>query len=138
MLRSSHLLASLGIAAVGLGLQAVSFCALPFDHAPVCAGPESMAEVMRIVAERGLYCRSDRHDGIVTTRLLVSDRPLTLTQANLIRFGAPEHPCWQRTVAVCYPGKHYVANYDPDYSAFWGRTFLYGDPELIDRLMGVE
>lgn len=136
MLRLSHLLMSLFALTVGFALElaALHYWDLTALSAP--PGPESMQEVIRIADGLGLYWRSDRFDGLVSHRLVVSERPVSCVRANDMRFGAPEHRCWNRTVAVCYPAKGHVMNFDPVCSAVWGQMMLYGDPEVIHKLTG--
>lgn len=136
MLKLSHLLLWLSALMVGMTVELVGFQFWELGAWSARPGPQSMDEVIRVADKLGLYWRSDRGDGVVTGRIVISAWPVTYTAANNIRFGAPDHPCWRRTVAVCFPACDVLANHDPDCSAFWGRTMLYGDPELIRALTG--
>jgi hypothetical protein len=99
------------------------------------AGPQSLQDAARLVEEEGLYWMSPHRSNEMRERLIVSDRPVSWEQANLVRFSAPQHPCWRGVVALCYPAHSYLMNYDADHSAVWGKLFVYGDPELIQRLI---
>ena len=136
MLKLSHLLLSLFALAVGFALELGAFHYWDLTALSDRPGPESIQEVIRVVEHMGLYWRSDRVDGIVSDRLVVSERPVTCARANDVRFGAPEHRCWHGTIAVCYPAKQILSNYDPVCSAVWGQTMLYADPGLIRKLTG--
>src|SRR4051794_34679626 len=47
-------------------------------HGPATPpGPQTMDEVHRVAELLGLYTRSDRHDGVVCGRLVVSERPVS-------------------------------------------------------------
>ncbi len=99
--------------------------------------PQTLEEVADIVGARGLYCRSDRQDGLILNRLLVSDEPLTMQRTCRFRFGppTPEAPGFG-LVAVCHPAKQYLPSYEPGRSVVWGDVLLHGDPEVIRRLTG--
>jgi hypothetical protein len=136
MVRFPAVLTALGFVAIGLlgEMAAVSIWSVSgFWSSP---GPDSMEEVLLAVQERGLYCRSDRGDGVVTHRLIISDQPVSLYRANLIRFGDPQHYCWYRLAAVTWPARSNLGNYDPDYSVIWGDMLVYGDPVILQKLTG--
>jgi hypothetical protein len=98
--------------------------------------PQSLEEVQAIAKKLGLHCRSDRADGGIGFRLLVSEAPLSLERANLLRFGGREESAkgranWLRVVAV-----YQTWNFETDLVMPWGKLFLYGDPPLIEKLTG--
>jgi len=130
------LLLPLSFAAAGIAFEVLLYGLLPAERPPATDGPRSLAEVARLAHRAGLYASSDRPDGRVVHRLIVSDRPISWLRANLLRFGAPDHPCWAGTVAVCFPARVYLANYDPDFCTLWGEVMLYGDRAVIRRLTG--
>jgi hypothetical protein len=98
------------------------------------ADPQSMAEVRALVEKLGLNCRSDRQDGAVGFRLLISEAPLSLEKANLLRFSERELDLadWHGVVAAYHP-----LNFDSDLVVPWGKVVLYGDPALIQKLTGM-
>jgi hypothetical protein len=136
MRRIKRLLTTVSATGIGLVLELVLLHYWPMMSSATPAGPETMQEVVRVAEEKGLYFCSDRRDGEIANRLVISDRPLTCQRANFVRFNAPDHPCWIGTVALCYPWRNNMANYDPECSAVWGEMFVYGDPEIIRRLTG--
>ena len=98
--------------------------------------PQSLEEVQAIAKKLGLHCRSDRADGGMGFRLLVSEAPLSLERANLLRFGGREESAkgranWLGVVAV-----YQTWNFETDLVVPWGKLFLYGDPPLIEKLTG--
>jgi hypothetical protein len=105
-------------------------------HQPEETNPQSLAEVQAIAQKLGLHCRSDRADGTVGFRLLVSEEPLPLERANLLTFGSREESPngranWLGVVAV-----YQTLVFDTDLAVPWGKVFLYGDPPLIEKLTG--
>src|SRR5438105_310153 len=93
----------LGLAMLSAGLMYVAL-----NDVPVPSGPNTLDEVAEIAGTLGLHCRSDRRDGAVHCRLVISGEPLTLLQANFLRFGDPRHPCWTGTVAVSIDPERYL------------------------------
>jgi hypothetical protein len=136
MLKISRLWTMLSATGLGFLLEIALFCYGPFASPTTPQGPATLQEVARLAEEMGLYWRSDRKDGAIKSRLVVSNRPLTAVRANLVRFNCPEHPCWVGTIAISRPWQHNISNYDPEYSVVWGDMFVYGDPEIIRRLTG--
>jgi hypothetical protein len=96
-----------------------------------------MEQVIAIVQKLGLHYRSDRHDGAIESRLIVSTVPVTVEQAGFLSPARrPEHPEWIGTVAV-YRRGHAVTFFPQAHQAMvWGSFFLYGDPSLVKRLSG--
>jgi hypothetical protein len=97
-----------------------------------------MEQVVAIAQDFGLHCRSDRYDGVVGARLLVSESPLSFERTTLLTFWrAPEHPDWNGIVAV-YRTTHSESQINYRYTDLvpWGSFLLYGDPALIKRLTG--
>lgn len=132
-----NLLLPLILLVFGLGLQLLLLRGGKIPWGPRQDGPQTLADAGRLAAGQGLYViNGDQRDGSAVRRLVVSERPLNWERANLLRFGNPHHPCWDGTVAVCFPAGEYLEDVDVDCAAIWGRTLLYGDPGLIDRLTG--
>lgn len=98
--------------------------------------PQSLEEAEAIAKKLGLHCRSDRADGQIGFRLLVSEKPLSLERANLLQFGGREdskkgRDNWLGVVAV-----YQWWNFQTHGVVAWGKVFLYGDPPLIEKLTG--
>src|SRR5262245_3000921 len=92
---------TLGLAALAVAVVAV-FRFVPGagpspDPPPA---PRTVADVIEAADRLGLYSRSDRADGEVDGRLVLSDRPLTWERTGTLRWGDPDHQCWVGTVAV--------------------------------------
>jgi len=128
-----HLMPIAGWTATAVLLLACSYSLSLVANSPL-EGPKSLHEVGQIASSLGLHHRSDIASGMVTFRLVVSARPLTFERANGMKIGFPAHPCWQDSVAVCYPWQKYRHYTDPDHGVVWGDVFLYGDPALIRTL----
>jgi len=98
--------------------------------------PQTMEEVQTIAQKLGLHCRSDRADGAVGFRLLISEAPLSLERANLLRFGSREESDQGRTHWLGVVAVYQTWNFDSDLVVPWGKVFVYGDPPLIEKLTG--
>jgi hypothetical protein len=69
-------------------------------------GPQTMEEVIAIAQNLRLHYRSDRQDGCIDSRLIVSEGRLTLEQVALLSPACfPEHPDWIGKVAVYRTGR---------------------------------
>lgn len=100
-------------------------------------GPEMLEDAAEIAGAQGLYCASDSVGGFLSTRLVVSETPLSWHRAARTVLD-PKHPSMAGTVAVYYKRPGMVeCNYDPSCSAVWGELFVFGDPRLIHKLTGV-
>jgi hypothetical protein len=96
-----------------------------------------MEQVVTIAQKLGLHYCSDRHDGVIDSRLVVSQSPVSLERACLLspaRF--PEHSDWKGTVAVYRRGRAVAFLPEAHEAVAWGSFFLYGDPSLVTRLSG--
>jgi hypothetical protein len=107
----------------------------PRGPEPSLPGPQTMEQVVAVAQNLGLHYRSDRADGVIDSRLIVSEAPVTLERAVLLSPARlPEDPQWFRTVAV-YRSQRYLTYFPGVYELVaWGSFFLYGDPSLIKRL----
>jgi len=103
---------------------------------PRSAHPRSFAEVRPLVQKLGLNFRSDRQDGAIGFRILISETPLTLEQANLLRFNGREHSDKWRTDWRGVVAAYHTWNLETDLVVPWGKIVLYGDPALIQKLTG--
>jgi hypothetical protein len=119
---------------LGLALLSAGLICVALNDTPATSSPNTLEEVAEIAHTLGLHCRSDRQDGALQTRLVISGEPLTLLQANFLRFGDPRHPCWTGTVAVSICPERYLCPRDVDYVAEWGAFLVFGDPELVRKL----
>jgi hypothetical protein len=97
-------------------------------------GPRNLAHVAQIADALGLHYRSDRLDGQVVGRLIVSDTPIDFDRASALRFGDPEGPCWKGTVAVSFTVQEYREYMLAGNGIAWGEVHLYGDPAIIRML----
>ena len=121
-----HLPALLIVLLAGLLLQWTDLPA-PSDGR---TGPRTMKEVIGIIQRLGLHCRSDRQDGIIGWRLVVSESPLTWQRANDFTMVPQNDTDWNGMVTVLrdswiMPDQRLEA---------WGNFFVYGDRSLIKRL----
>jgi len=74
----------------------------------------------------------------VGRKLILSDFPTSFERSVRLSINYPAFDRWQGTVAI-YLGeaRMWAANHDaqhPERSAILGDSFVYGDPELIERL----
>jgi hypothetical protein len=120
---------------LGLGIFLNCFqCA----RLPESTSPQSFEEVAKIAKKLGLHCRSDRGNGEAGLRLLISEGPLPRERDHLLRFGSREESekgrlNWLGVAAVYHPW-----NFDSDLATPWGRFFVYGDPDMIEKLTGLK
>jgi hypothetical protein len=104
-------------------------------HAPAF---RDVGELQARAECQGLYCRSDRQDGRVTTALAISTRPLTWEELGWLCPGvlAPR---------AAGSGVAWAVNRSADLDGMpappwdgecrvWGGVLVTGDPELLDRL----
>jgi hypothetical protein len=104
---------------------------------PSPSGPQTMKDVKAVAQKLRLHCCSDRQDGAIEWRLIVSESPITWEHAGNLRVTySPEDPDWTGNVAV-YRKLH--GNMDSflaesNCAVAWGKFLLYGDPALIERL----
>ena len=121
-----HLAAVLIVVLAGLLLE---WSDLP-ARLPARTGPRTMKEVIGIVQRLGLHCSSDKQDGTIGWRLVVSESPLTWQRANAFTMVPKNDTDWNGMVTVLrdswiMPDQRLEA---------WGDFFVYGDPALIQRL----
>ena len=97
------------------------------------SSPGSMKEVMAIARKLGLHYRSDRADGIVETRLVISDFPLEWERANTFVMRRVNEADSSGVVGVLREVRGLTLMPDKRLER-WGEFFLCGDPALIARL----
>jgi hypothetical protein len=122
---------------IGLvALAAACLCAPAFPgffRPSVRSEPETFEEVIAIAEELGLYYRSDRKDGLVLARLIVSERALTWEQANGVTINTRTMTACRGTVAVY---RHWDLEIcTANRMVPWGSMYIYGDPALIEKLL---
>jgi hypothetical protein len=101
-------------------------------------GPQTLQEAAAIAEELGLYHRSDKADGTLWDRIIVSEIPLSFERASQVCINDPSRPCLAGTVAIYAGWDKLWPNADPACSAVWGELFVYGDPQLIRKLTSAE
>ena len=86
----------------------------------------------------GLAWETDASNGTTGRKLILSDLPVSFERSARLTINNPAFDRWQGTVAVYLGDAHmWRANNDsehPERSAILGDSFVYGDPELIERL----
>jgi hypothetical protein len=103
---------------------------------PESDAPSSLEQVAKIAERHGLYQSSDRYNGKIGARLIVSSTSVTPERAACVALRPPRHPSWEGTAAV-YRGVQWMyVDPDPPYSVIWGKFYVCGDPDLIRRLTG--
>jgi hypothetical protein len=111
------------------------WCGIPAERSGTGrSGPREIKEILVIAQQLGLHCRGDRPDGTVGRRLLISETLLTWERANALFIGLRVTADWSGTVAV-FPGQREVYSVPLQMTA-WGQFLLYGDPTLIQKLIG--
>jgi hypothetical protein len=136
MKRAKQLALPLLAAAIGIVLEVVGYCyyqGLNLDRGERV----TLTEVASVARESGLYPRSDREDGTLGWRLIVSDRPISLGHANGLYFGDAKHPRWRGVVAISVPWLAALELSDPAHFVVWRGLFVFGDPAVIHRLTGM-
>jgi hypothetical protein len=101
-------------------------------------GPQTMKEVIGIVQKLGLHYRSDKEDGTVGSRLVVSESPLTWQRANVFPMIPKKDSDWNRRVAVLRSSIGVIELVPDEQMEVWGDFFVYGDSALIKRLTATE
>jgi hypothetical protein len=121
--------------AMACALGGVAIALLPTMQAHLMEAtpgtPKSLAEAVDISDDLGLF---HRFEGVPTTRCLLVSENEPLPDGP--RLHNPSHPSWIGTVAIYGDGERMVLNYDPNCSVHWGSLFIYGDPQLIEKLTG--
>jgi hypothetical protein len=97
--------------------------------------PSTLVEAAQIAEGLGLFYRSDRADGRLQGRLMVSDRTVTFERAAGTPLCDPKDRRWVGTVVIYSGWRNLNARNDATCSAVWGELLVYGDPNFIDRLI---
>jgi hypothetical protein len=97
--------------------------------------PESLAEAVEVAEDLGLYHRYDGPSAGARC-VVVSEMELPHTPGQNQRMNNPSHPFWIGTVAIYGDARMMLINYNPSCSVVWGTLFVYGDPDLIEKLTG--
>jgi hypothetical protein len=96
------------------------------------------ARFMAVAEAIGLYCGTDSADLATGRKLVLSDVPVSHWQHSTLTVNNQHFHRWQGIVAV-YLGMPdmWESNHDPAYperTVIVGDSFVYGDPELIERV----
>jgi hypothetical protein len=111
--------------------------ATTFRHVPV--GPVSPADVVPIASGLGLHWLGSPVGPRPGNNVLVSIEPLTSERLNLLHMHHPDFERWRGVVTISPCAWQILrSNFDPAHPerfAVWGDLFLFGDPELIAKLL---
>jgi hypothetical protein len=104
--------------------------AMPGGH----PGPQTLAEVITVAEQNGLYCATSPRDDPNPKCLIVSTSELDEDVAALVNLSSPRDG-----TASCYVawGSANV-HYDPAHCAYWGGMFVHGDPAVVRALTGAK
>jgi hypothetical protein len=107
---------------------------------PIVAGPTKTAQVIAAAEASGLHWDSDPPGkGPRCTTLYISTTPLTDERREVLWMHTRSLETWRGVVRVGIGDcDGFFDNFDPnrhEHFALWGEMFLYGDPELIARLL---
>jgi hypothetical protein len=125
------------------GLTSLAFCIVPTEG-PVTdqrksEGPGTMEEVTAIADALGLYSVGFPLNSAKKMSARLSVRPISLEQCEGWWVHDPNFEHWRGVVAIMWGGRwKFEANFDPAHPkrfALWGKWFVYGDPELIAKLL---
>jgi hypothetical protein len=131
-----RLLIPVALRAAGVVLELWYISSQPTTVPDSPKGPQTLEEVIPLVERLRLYHCSERKDGFLENRLIVSNEPVTWQRASQMVIVNPRHPCWERTIAICRNRRSFVYHYDPRHTVYWGDMFVIGDPRLILRVTG--
>ncbi len=123
---------------IGLGATAVLvlLVARPYlQSEPSRPGPKTLQEAIALSRQKGLSWGTDEYNGRPQTRIVISELPVTVARCQRLYLGS-DRPTWAATVAVYADWRRLISCYDPERSAIWGELFVYGDPLLIEKLIG--
>ena len=96
--------------------------------------PTTLPEVRRRADSLGLHVLDLGEFGTGRGCLLIGEDPLSAEIAAHINMARPHAPYWIGRVYVYDPGASGVHVVQPRSAAAWGRLYVLGDRELIDRL----
>jgi len=111
--------------------------AYPFPHKAV--GPASIEDVTAIASALRLHCLGSPSEATPQSTVMVSAEPLSSERLGRLRMHDPDFDRWRGVVSISL-GSHerMHSNFDPAHPerfALWGKVFVYGDPELIAKLL---
>ena len=114
--------------------------AAAFRHVP--AGPTSPAELVSLASGLGLHWRGWPEGSQPHNHVIVSTEPLSAERLDRLNMHHPDFERWRGIVSISPCAWQILnKNYDPAHPerfAVWGNLVLFGDPELIARLMPQE
>jgi hypothetical protein len=127
-----------GFASAACWLQEPPYsAATTFRHVPV--GPASPADVVPIASGLGLHWLGSPAGSRPDNNVLVSLEPLTSERLDHLNMHHPDFERWRGIVTIIPRGWQVLrSNYDPAHPerfAVWGDLFLFGDPEVIAKLL---
>jgi hypothetical protein len=123
------------------GLTSLIYWMLPMQetYQRESVGPATMEEVTAIAAALGLHSVAFPLDTSEKDNALLSVRPLSLEQIERLGVNHRDFERWRGIVTIMgCPGEIFEANFNPAHPercAMWGKWFVYGDPELIAKLL---
>jgi hypothetical protein len=102
-------------------------------------GPANLAEAINAARALNLHWVSDPPGRSDNNAVIVSDQPVTLERHANLFIGHPDFERWRGTVKVYVGGQEFfemnINPAHPERYALWGEVCLYGDPELIAKLL---
>jgi hypothetical protein len=136
MLKTKRILVPLLVSTLGVVLEMVLFSYWPTGGPAAAEEPLALTEVARLAEKLGLHWCSDREDGLLDMRLVLSLRPVSWENANDLRCVDPGHPCWIGTVSIARPTPYCTVVSDAEQYVLWRGLRLYGDVQVIRKLTG--
>jgi hypothetical protein len=98
--------------------------------------PQTIDEAVSLARAMGLYAIHDGGEPTTGKNIIVSETPLTWEEAGGVCVSRPINPYWIGKVRIYTGWQAMMPNYDPRCSVVWGELFVYGDPQLVERLTG--
>jgi hypothetical protein len=109
----------------------------PFPHKTV--GPASIEDVTPIASALRLHWLGSPSVATSQSNVIISEEPLTHERLDCLHLHHPDFGRWRGVVSISLHGrKRMASNFDPAHPerfALWGELFVYGDPELIAKLL---
>jgi hypothetical protein len=130
-----------GIALVTLTSLVVWMVPRQETHRRESEGPATIEEVTAIAAALGLHSVAYPLQSSQKDYALFSVEPLSLERLEKLGLDHRDFERWRGMVTVMGAGPRggvYEANFNPAHPeryALWGKWFVYGDPELIVKLL---
>ena len=120
-----------------LALAGVGFRS-PAEGGAPDEGPATIDEAARCAQSRQLQVYGYYPNGELGATCVVSEKPLSTVQRGDLWMHSPDFARWAGAAVISTGGRMMLeANFDPAFPerfALWGDLFIYGDPEVIQRL----